>query len=83
MRISVIIPSYRQEEYLYECLVAIRNQTLNQNEFEMLVILHGCKESYFEQIQKNINVHSSNIRLIQTDESGVYNARNIGIEAAK
>ena len=83
MRISVIIPSYRPEEYLYECLEAIRNQTLTQNEFETLVILNGCKEPYFEQIQKYINVHSSNIRLIQTDVPGVSNARNIGIEAAK
>lgn len=62
---------------------AIRNQTLTQNEFETLVILNGCKEPYFEQIQKYINVHSSNIRLIQTDVHGVSNARNIGIEAAK
>ena len=83
MRISVIIPSYRPEEYLYECLEAIINQTLNQNEFETLVVLNGCKEPYFEQIQKYINVHSSNIRLIQTDVPGVSNARNIGIEAAK
>lgn len=83
MRISIIIPSYRPEEYLYECLEAIRNQTLNQNEFETLVVLNGCKEPYFEQIQKYINVHSSNIRLLQTDVPGVSNARNIGIEAAR
>ena len=83
MKISVIIPSYRPEEYLFDCLEAIRNQSLNQNEFETLVILNGCNEPYFEQIQKYIKVHSSNIRLIQTDEPGVSNARNIGIEAAK
>ena len=62
---------------------AIRNQTLNQNEFETLVVLNGCKEPYFEQILKYINVNSSNIRLLQTDEPGVSNARNIGIEAAR
>ena len=83
MKLSVIIPSYRPEEYLFDCLEAIRNQSLNQNEFETLVILNGCNEPYFEQIQKYIKVHSSNIRLIQTDEPGVSNARNIGIEAAK
>ena len=54
MKISVIIPSYSPEEYLFDCLEAIRNQTLNQNEFETLVVLNGCKEPYFEQIQKYI-----------------------------
>ena len=83
MTISVIIPSFKPKEYLFECLDAIRNQTLNPAEFETLVIINGCKEPYFEQIQKYINVHSSNIRLIQTDVPGVSNARNIGIDAAK
>ena len=65
MRISIIIPSYRPEEYLYECLEAIRNQTLNQNEFETLVVLNGCKEPYFEQIQKYINVHIKGSRYME------------------
>ena len=65
MRISVIIPSYRPEEYLYECLEAIRNQTLNQNEFETLVVLNGCKEPYFEQIQKYINVNIKGSRYME------------------
>lgn len=83
MTISVIIPSYKPKEYLFECLDAIRNQTLNPAEFETLVILNGCKEPYYEHIQQYIKEHASNIRLIQTDEPGVSNARNIGIEAAR
>lgn len=59
MRISVIIPSFKPQEYIYECLESLINQTLNPYEFETLPVINGCKEPYFEQIQKYIKERSN------------------------
>ena len=83
--ISVIIPSYKPQEYLWECLDSIRNQSLGHDQYEMIVILNGCNEPYKTQIAAYIKKYEAewSIRLIQTDAPGVSNARNLGIDASK
>lgn len=81
--ISVIIPSYRPLNYLYECLNSLENQTLSSEKFEILLILNGCCEPYKSQIENYLLEHNiANLRLIQIDQAGVSNARNIGLEKA-
>lgn len=81
MKISVIIPTYKPQHYLLECLDSLCNQSLCRQDFEIVIVLNGCNEPYYSQIyeyiQKNEN-HS--IALYQTDSPGVSNARNIGID---
>lgn len=83
--ISVIIPSYKPETYLYDCLKSLKEQTYNKNLFEIIIILNGCNEPYKSNIQDYIKNHLSeiNIQLIQTNTSGVSNARNIGLDNAQ
>ncbi|MDB9192592.1 glycosyltransferase family 2 protein [Parabacteroides distasonis] len=84
MKISVIIPTYKPQSYLWECLDAIRVQTFQEEDFEVLLILNGCSEPYRSQIEyflKDRNMR--NVCLIQTDQPGVSNARNIGLDCAK
>ena len=83
MKISVIIPTYKPLDYLWECLDSISSQKFPKEDFEILIVLNGCKEPYYSDIHKYINSSKANIRLFQTDESGVSNARNIGIENSK
>lgn len=84
MKISVIIPTFKPQHYLLECLDSLCNQSLDENDFEIVIVLNGCKEPYYGQLQQYIKEHSiANIRLLQTDVPGVSNARNIGINAAK
>lgn len=81
VNISVIIPSYKPGEYLWECLNSLCKQTIGKEYFEIILILNGCKEPYYTQIQSYASSHQDlNISIIQTDEPGVSNARNIGIE---
>lgn len=83
-RISVIIPSYKPGDYIWECLDSLYDQTLDKLEFEVIVILNGCNEPWQNDIQTWIKNHPSlNLSLIQTDQGGVSNARNIGIDHAK
>lgn len=82
MKISVIIPTYKPQDYLWECLDSLAAQTFPKEEFEVLVILNGCCQPYRDQIEKYISSAdpSLNIKLIHTDKGGVSNARNIGLD---
>ena len=84
MLVSLIIPSYKPEGYLWECLDSLCNQSLDGKDFEVLIVLNGCNKPFAEQIEEYIRRHQTHcIRLLQTDVPGVSNARNIGIEAAR
>lgn len=82
--ISVIIPTYRPGAYIYECLDSIAKQTLSAEKFELIIILNGYKEPYEKELHSYFAAYLSNISIkyIYTNEIGVSNARNIGIEAA-
>ena len=82
MDISVIIPTYKPGTYIWECLDSVYNQTFSGKCYEIIIILNGCNEPYYSQIEEYISSHSERctFSLIQTDSPGVSNARNIGIE---
>ena len=81
--VSVIVPSYKPQNYLYECLSSLKNQTLSSEKFEILLILNGCCEPYKSQIENYVLEHNiTNLRLIQIAQAGVSNARNVGLDKA-
>ena len=84
MKISVIIPTYKPQDYFGECLDSLYSQTIQKDKFEIIVILNGCNLPYRQNIENYIESHPDIcISLLQTDVVGVSNARNLGIEAAK
>ena len=82
MKISVILPSYKPGDYLWECLDSIYHQSFPSDEYETIIILNGCNEPYLSHIEGYLSNHVDrcSFRLIQTNVPGVSNARNIGIE---
>ena len=85
MKISVIIPSFKPQKYIWECLDSLKAQTFPKEEFEVIIVLNGCCEPWKEQIESYIveSMIGFNTKLIQTNTPGVSNARNIGINSAK
>jgi len=85
MKISVIIPSFKPKEYLWECLRSMVLQDFSKKEFEILIILNGCCEPYLSNIKDFITTEmiGYNVSVFQTDECGVSNARNIGMKNSK
>ncbi len=81
-KVSIIVPSYKPGEYIFECLDSIYRQTLSGAQYEVVIVLNGCNDPYRTQIENYISSHEDKciFRLIQTDTPGVSNARNIGIE---
>ena len=84
MDISVILPTYKPQKYIDQCLYSLGCQTLSNDLFEILIVLNGCCEPWKSEIETNIAKYLSrhNVKLIQTDQGGVSNARNIALDVA-
>lgn len=84
MKISVIIPTYKPQTYLWECLDSLVAQTFPKEDFEVILVLNGCCQPYKSDIEAYINKHNDTIfHFIQTDVPGVSNARNIALDNAQ
>lgn len=79
--VSVIIPSYKPDTYLEQCIESVVHQTLDIACYEVLIVLNGDKDPYYARIVDFIQKYS-NVKLIYTSLSGVSNARNMGIESS-
>ncbi|NLJ82499.1 MAG: glycosyltransferase family 2 protein [Bacteroidales bacterium] len=86
MQISVVVPTYKPESYIYECLLSLKNQDLSHDLFEIILVLNGIQQPYQKEIelfiQENLQ-ETIHTKLIYSKQAGVSNARNKGIEAAK
>ena len=82
MLISVIIPTYKPQSYIWDCLNSLKNQSFDKSKFEIVIILNGCKEPYESLIQSfiNDNLKGHNVIFLQVDEGGVSNARNLALD---
>ncbi len=83
--VSVIIPTYKPGTYLIECLESICQQTIAREKFELIIVLNGCNEPYLSSINSFLAKYQGviDIHILQTDQPGVSNARNMGIEKAQ
>lgn len=84
MKISVIVPTYKPQAYLWECLNSIYNQTFPKSDYELILVLNGCNEPYNSQIKDWVSEHKDlQVQYFQTNQGGVSNARNIALDTAK
>lgn len=81
-KISVIIPTCKPQDYLWECLDSLERQTLDKDEFEVILVLNGPREPYEQDISRRLATHSFAGRLLYAAPGGVSRARNLGIEHA-
>jgi len=74
--VSVIIPFYRELNWLLEALESVYNQSYNN--FEVILINDGSQEDI-----SIVRIKYPLVRLIEIINSGPGKARNVGIELAK
>lgn len=81
--ISVIIPTYKPGDYIIQCINSMESQTLDHELFEVLLVLNGKDDDSSDFLSGVASNYSNlNIRIIETEEKGVSNARNIGLDKA-
>ena len=80
--LSIIIPCFNSEQYIFEAL----NSTLQVNliSIELIIINDGSTDNTVEQIENFISLNSNqlNIKLFHQTNQGVSAARNLGIKNA-
>lgn len=79
--ISVIVPIYNGENYLYRCLTSLLEQTYK--DFEILLIDDGSIDNTKEICKKFILNKAPVIRYYYKNNGGTSSARNYGIEKAR
>lgn len=76
-KISVIVPIYNNEKYIERCLSSILNQTYRN--LEIILVNDGSTDSSCE-ICESFREKDSRIKLINIENAGVSNARNVGLD---
>jgi GT2 family glycosyltransferase len=81
-KVTIIIVSFNNPDYLRMCLDSIRDKTDYPN-FEVIVVDNGSDQSLIDEIATRCE-HDQRFRLIAAGENlGFARANNVGIEAAK
>jgi glycosyltransferase involved in cell wall biosynthesis len=82
MKLSIIVPVYNVEKYICRCLDSLLNQDIKVDDYEILIINDGSKDSslslaeQYEQKCTHVHIHHQ-------ENGGVGSARNKGISLAK
>lgn len=80
-KISTIIPVYNSEKYLNKCIDSILNQSIGNNNIEIILVNDGSTDNSKEIIKKYINLYN-NIIYIEQENLGAGSARNNGLKNA-
>lgn len=77
MDVSIIMPVYNKEKYLDKSIKSILNQTYKN--FELIIVNDGSTDNS-SRICHKFEQEDSRIKVIDIENNGVSNARNIGIK---
>ena len=80
MFFSVIVPVYKVEEYLSNCIESVLNQTFS--DFELILVDDGSPDTCPE-ICDNYKAKDSRIKVIHKQNGGLASARRAGIKIAE
>lgn len=81
MKLSVIVPVYKAEEYLNECVDSILNQTMS--DLELILINDGSPDRSGEIMADYAARYPGKIKTITLENGGQGRARNFGIDLAQ
>lgn len=80
MEISIIMPVYNAEKYLYRSIKSVLKQSYS--DWELLIIDDGSRDDSLE-ICKSLAMQDNRIRLFTQKHSGQAKARNLGLNKAE
>ncbi len=84
IEISIIIPTNTPGGYLFECLNSIILQKYELQKLEVILVLNGPKDPYFNTIENYVHQNSKlNLVLTYCDHAHVSAARNMGLKMAQ
>ena len=82
MKISVVIPVYKVENYIERCVRSLMEQTFQDVEF--LFVDDASPDRSMEIVRQITSSYKRNVRFLKHDENrGLPSARNTGLRAAE
>lgn len=78
--VSVIIPIYKVEEFIHECVESVLSQTYK--DFEIILVDDGSTDSCGE-ICDDFSKSDNRIKVIHKQNGGLSDARNVGLSLAR
>ncbi|MDD1401143.1 glycosyltransferase family 2 protein [Limosilactobacillus reuteri] len=81
-QISVVVPIYNVKNYLNKCIDSLLKQDIEEN-FEIILVDDGSTDGSDVIVDKYAENHSDKIVAIHKKNSGLSDARNVGIDKAK
>jgi len=80
-RVSVIVPVYKVEKYLRECIDSLLMQTIDEGEMEILLINDGSPDNSLEICEEYAALYDF-IKVFSKENEGLSATRNFGIRNA-
>lgn len=75
--VSVIVPIYNVEKYIFNCVTSIINQSYEN--LEIILINDGSEDDSLAIIKK-ISIKDKRVKIINKENAGVSSARNTGLD---
>ena len=82
INLSIIIPVYNVEKYIYSCLESIYRQGLSEDDFEIILVNDGTPDNSMAVIDNIVGQHH-NIVILNQENQGQSVARNNGLAVSK
>ena len=82
MKLSIIIPVFNTEPYLFRCLSSCLSQDIPETDYEIVVVNDGSTDGSLAIAERIASSHPS-IRIISQENGGLSRARNAGLSAAE
>lgn len=81
MKLSVIVPVYKAEKYLRECVDSILGQSMS--DLELILINDGSPDGSQAIIDEYVSQYHDKVKALTVDNGGQGRARNFGIDMAR
>jgi glycosyltransferase involved in cell wall biosynthesis len=75
MRLSIIVPAYKVEDFIERCIHSLENQDIAKADYEIIVTNDGSPDNSKVIVEK-LQHEFSNIILVNQQNQGVSRARN-------
>lgn len=82
LKLSVIVPCYKVEQYFRKCVDSLLNQDLPKDEYEIILVDDGSPDGCPAICDEYANTYD-NVKVIHRKNGGLSAARNSGIEVAQ
>lgn len=81
MKLSIIVPVYKVEEYLGECVDSLLSQTID--DYEIILVDDGSPDNSGKIADEYAAANTDMIRVLHIDNGGQGRARNFALDIAK